>query len=366
MVAAAMQPSRQKAYVASFAWERKRFDPSPGPRSAADFAGLDEKIAGIARVTPHSRLKVGRSFLPAVAAAAECELFLLDPRAGVLGLRRQIERVRRHLACNETVMVDVGGDILARGDEKGLRSPTADAMALAATAGTVCSRVVVVGAGLDGELSREEIDVAFSQARIAGATRRPPERLSPRVAHKIGPLLRWHPSEVSGLLCLALTGYNGLAEIRGDGAVVQVDGEATVTHHLDHEWTLRRSAIASAIAETKSFAEIDEVVRGLRGKSELNLERQTSKRVRSSVSSNLDDERWAVLEARLLAYSSDASRRRIRFLTLRRLAEVLDLSGRALELLGDRLIERHPRRFCPPVWLCQPQAALAASASGEA
>ena len=53
--------------------------------------------------------------------------------------------------------VDVGGDVLARGDEQGLASPLCDAVMVAGAlrvAGRVKSLLAVIGPGCDGELTR--------------------------------------------------------------------------------------------------------------------------------------------------------------------------------------------------------------------
>ena len=59
------------------------------------------------------------------------------------------------------MLLNVGGDVLAHGDEPGLSSPVADAICLAATAALVAdgftTLLAVFGAGCDGELTPAEV-----------------------------------------------------------------------------------------------------------------------------------------------------------------------------------------------------------------
>ena len=60
-------------------------------------------------------------------------VLLLDPSGGPRGDRgRPRWPPPRELGCDLVVLVDVGGDVLAHGDEAGLASPLADAVCLAA------------------------------------------------------------------------------------------------------------------------------------------------------------------------------------------------------------------------------------------
>lgn len=55
-------------------------------------------------------------------------------------------------------LLDVGGDILARGDEPTLQSPFADALTLAACCQVNAPiRLLVAGPGLDGELPLDDL-----------------------------------------------------------------------------------------------------------------------------------------------------------------------------------------------------------------
>ena len=70
------------------------------------------------------------------------------------------------------MFVDVGGDLLAHGDEPGLRSPLCDALMLAAAARLADAGVPVLtavfGVGCDGELTPAEVFARIAEVAAAG------------------------------------------------------------------------------------------------------------------------------------------------------------------------------------------------------
>ncbi|GAB2806751.1 hypothetical protein GCM10027091_43760 [Streptomyces daliensis] len=145
--------------ILTYSWDRLLIDPAPGPRSPRDFTGLRPLTpsvqavpAGAAPVAPAG------STLPRLADVLPQTFALIDPRHGVLGMTRQLEELIAHLAPETIDLLDVGGDILARGDEPTLRSPLADALTLAACARLDAPvRLLVAGPGLDGELPPQQL-----------------------------------------------------------------------------------------------------------------------------------------------------------------------------------------------------------------
>src|SRR5215510_11207188 len=114
------------AVIATYAWDRLVIDPLPGPRTPADFAGLQPvgrhnyAITGTTTPRPPSG-----STLPRLAADIPDELVLLDPTGGAIGMRTQLQELVTINEADELTVLDVGGDALAQGDEPSLRSPLA-------------------------------------------------------------------------------------------------------------------------------------------------------------------------------------------------------------------------------------------------
>jgi hypothetical protein len=305
------------------------------------------------RFTASSRLRTGRSFLPALADAVGCSIYLLDPSGGVRGVRAQLAAIGELVGVPGCVLVDVGGDILARGSERGLRSPTADAIALAASEDALRSRtVVVLGGSLDGELTRRQWRAAWRAAATAPGWEASVSEVGASAADFVRPLFAWHPSEVAGLACLAALGYRGRAELRAEGLHVEVDREAASMHRFEHGWVMARNRVAQAIRETSCLEEVEAAVRATVGRSELDQERELLARGAAYRTAALCASELSELEADLLDYSARAREQGVRFLTLRRVGELLGLAPRPLDQLQRSLARRHPGRLEPPVWRC--------------
>jgi hypothetical protein len=342
-------------HIATFAWERKRFDPQLGPRSAEDFRNLSTPTIDVRQVLGDSRLRRGRSFLPDLVRAARCHVYLLDPAEGVRGLRRQLASLSGYLNSSETLVVDVGGDILARGKEPGLRSPTADAMALAAASQTGTSTwVIALGLGLDGELTRAQWQAACRAGALQRVAPAEVEHLDADAASFVQTFLTWHPSEVAGLACLAALGYEGTAEVRADGVQVKLDRDATCVHRFKHAWVMERNQVAQALKDTSSLGDVEAAVRTMTGRTELDDERRMLAQRARYNTAWLSAAELRALEGSLLSYSYKAAGRDVSFLTLRRVSELLRLSPRPFKQLCGYLFDRHPERIQPPVWRCEP------------
>lgn len=334
--------------VASFAWERKIFDPVPGPRVPADFVGLQRYGEHNWRLGAATRLRRGRSFLPPLAASTRLPLFLLDPRDGVVGLRRQLLELVRLTHARRTVLVDAGGDILARGTEPGLRSPLADALVLAAAAVLPNPSVFCLGLGLDGELTEAE----RSRARTSSHAKWVAD-IPARVALRYRPFLEWHPSEVTGLTCLSALGCRGRVEMRADGLTVNLRPSDAGIYRLDYEAVYRRSLVVDAIETSAGFEEAVDLARQICGRTELEFERRTARRPAEFPGAQLDGEKLAHLEAELVRYSHDAAARGVTHMTLRRIAAVLGLDGAGLFVFRAHLGQRHRPRLQGSLWSCR-------------
>jgi hypothetical protein len=135
------------------------------------------------------------STLPRLASEVDSTLVLLDPVHGAMGLQEQLAALVDTTDAERVALVDVGGDILGTGTEPELKSPLADALALAATDGLpVPVEVLVAGAGLDGELSEQTV---LSRIRQLGG--RLVMRVGPADAAWAMPVFDWHPSEAAAL-----------------------------------------------------------------------------------------------------------------------------------------------------------------------
>jgi len=338
------------AGVATFAWERKMFDPRPGPRGPRDFAGLDRCGARNWKVSPRSRLLGGKSFLPQLAAGTAVPLFLLDPASGADGLARQLAELAELRGITKTLLVDVGGDILARGDEPGLRSPLADALALAAASDLPEPVVFCLGLGLDGELGVAERRGLIHDAMAAGWGTSSP--LPGALARRYRDFFTWHPSEATGMACLAALGYRGKVEMRADGLTVLLDSESARIHQFEYREVHQRNLVAAAVAGTRSLTAAEERARAVCGRTELEIERRTVRARAARSAPQLRKQRMFELEAELMSYCDRAEARGVRYLTMRRVAEVLALNGTDFAAFRRFLDQHTDHQSRMPLWPC--------------
>ncbi|QOV33829.1 DUF1152 domain-containing protein [Streptomyces ferrugineus] len=220
--------------IATYAWERPEVDPTPGPLGAEHFTGLTHR-AGVPVITPTTRaITPAGSTLPDLAAHLPARLVLLDPWQGLTALAEQIRRLA-DTGHDHVRIVDVGGDILAHGDEKTLCSPLVDALALAACrlAG-VPATVYVAGPGTDGEIPRTDV-----LDRLSGGVLTP---LTPDLA-AIRTALSWHPSEASALFAAAIEGVRG--PVRTVSRLVPLSDESARVHSTGLDEALAHNTVAA-------------------------------------------------------------------------------------------------------------------------
>src|SRR5579871_3667429 len=115
--------------LGGLAWERRPIDPVPGARTTSEIEGADEVAPGVLMAGPRTRVRE-RGVLFAESRMAGLlgqPTVLLTLEGGVAAIAAGLRSAARELGADMFVFVDVGGDVLAQGQEPGLRSPLCDA-----------------------------------------------------------------------------------------------------------------------------------------------------------------------------------------------------------------------------------------------
>jgi hypothetical protein len=345
----ALQPNGPRPQIATYSWDRLLIDPLPGPRDPSSFARLQPIGEHNYRVTPDTAVRPpAGSTLPHLATELHADLVLLDPRGGAQGLARQLSELVRLLDQPMVTIVDVGGDILAHGDEPTLQSPLADSLVLAATTTLANVQVLVAGAGIDGELPEALVLERYEQlgARIL-------HTLSAADVDRFRPLFEWHPSEATGLLCAASAGTRGIAEIRAHRLPVALTDHTPQIARLEYEHVMRANQLAQQLVDTHSLAEANEALRSAGRDSEINYERRKARQLQESQAEHETHERPS-LHDQLVQIQAHATRQGLDFITLRSLAERLRLPGSQLADLQNQLRTQRPGEYEPPIWTIHP------------
>jgi hypothetical protein len=254
-------------------------------------------------------------------------------------MARQIEELINELSPESIDVLDVGGDILARGDEPTLKSPLGDALTLAACAQVNADvRLLIAGPGLDGEIPAEDLRGRLGP-RIHTLTT---EHIEP-----ISSVLEWHPSEATAMLAATAHGVRGRCEIRDAGLPVPLTDEGPTVHEADLDEALQRNELARQLLTTTSLDQAEAHSREICGYSEIDHERIKALRLTDQAPKALDPD---TVMPQLAEFEARARLRGITHTTFRRLTETLGFNGTQREDLRTLLIHTHPEQYTAPLW----------------
>ena len=260
------------------AWERSPIDPRPGPRSLEEIRG--GRPCGSAAVLTEG----GTTSLDGVefsesrmAKHLGRPVLLLDITVGPRALATGLAQAARELGCDAIVLLDVGGDVLAHGDEPGLASPLCDAVVLAAGLFLARSAEVlaaVYGPGCDGELTPDEVLGRVTELQSAGALLGA-WGLTPQACDLVESAAEVVPTEASLNAARCARGERGPVPIRGGRRTVQLTPLGALTFFFDPLAAADAAVpLATAVSPAASLEQAHEVLTGMGVRTELELERE--------------------------------------------------------------------------------------------
>jgi hypothetical protein len=266
--------------VGGVSWERRPIDPEPGPRAASEIEDADELAPGVLLARPRTRVR-GRDVLFAESHMAEFlgeNTVLVDVRGGPAAIASGLTQACASLECDLIVFLDVGGDVLAHGHERGLGSPLCDALMLAAAVrmeragGGVPVLGAIFGPGCDGELTLPEVSARLADVAAAGGLAGA-RGLTPPIAERLERAIEHVPTEASAQAVRGFRGANGPTSIRGGRRTLELMPAVALTVYFDVTIAYEASApLARAVMDTSSLEEANEILRGMGIRSELDWE----------------------------------------------------------------------------------------------
>jgi hypothetical protein len=263
-------------------WERRPIDPAPGPRTTAEIESADELAPGVLLAGADTQVS-NREVLFAESHMARFlgqRTVLVDVSVGAAAIAASLAVAAAELGSDLTVFIDVGGDVLARGDEPGLRSPLSDAIMLAAAdrlrAAGHAVLLGVFGIGCDAELTPQEVLARLGEVAAAdgliGA-----RGLTEPVAERLEEAIRLVPTEASAQAVRAFRGAFGTAAIRGGTRTLELSALAAMTVYLDVEATIGAvGRLARAVAGAADLEQANEALHAIGVRTELDLEREAA------------------------------------------------------------------------------------------
>ena len=268
------------------AWERSPIDPRPGPRSLDEILG-GRPCGSTAVLTEGGTTSIdGVEFSESkMAAHLGKPVLLLDITRGPGALARGLAEGASELGCDAIVLLDVGGDVLAHGDEPGLASPLCDAIVLAAglimarsaeLAGPVWTGEVlaaVYGPGCDGELTPTEVLERITELQSAGALLGA-WGLTPEAGDLVEAAARAVPTEASLMAVRCARGERGTVPIRGGRRSVELTSLGALTFFFDPAAAANSATpLATAVSPAASLEESHRALMAMGVRTELDLER---------------------------------------------------------------------------------------------
>lgn len=259
------------------AWERFPIDPHPGPRPLGQIVGGKPLGPAAVLADENTTTPDGVPFSESRMAGFICSpTLLIDISGGPKAVADGISVAAEQLGCDLCVMVDVGGDVLAHGDEPGLASPLCDAVMLAAGARLsqrLPTLAAVYGPGCDGELTPAEVLERIGELARAGALLGA-WGLTPAVAEQIEAAARVVPTEASLMAVRCARGETGSAEIRGGRRTVELTPLGGLTFFFDPVVAVSSAApLARAVADADGLEAAHESLQAGGVGTELDIER---------------------------------------------------------------------------------------------
>ncbi|ADB58137.1 DUF1152 domain-containing protein [Archaeoglobus profundus] len=250
-------------------WERVTRDKKPGPLSVEEIDDCKSINNCLAWINARSNYRGLKLIVAQVAEFLDCEVVGVDITKGERGLTESLKDFIERENVDLVVGVDAGGDSLARGNEKGLHSPLADAIVLASL-NKLNSIVAVVGFGSDGELSRNELELYLSEiARLDGVLGA--SLITRDFADRIADFVENVYTTASKIPIIASQGYYGKFKV-WDKAVIDVSILNALIFYVKTDVIYRLSELPKAVEGTVSVWVANERLHEIGIKTELDHE----------------------------------------------------------------------------------------------
>lgn len=265
--------------IGGVAWERRVVDPSPGPHALEEIEGGRPLAGTVLAAGPQTRVR-GSGVVFAESRMAEllgAETVLIDILSGPAAVADGLAGAVGELGADLVVMIDVGGDAIANGEEQGLASPLCDAVMLAAGAILQERGVPVLGGifgpGCDGELKLEEVLVRLAELAAAGGLAGA-RALTPPVAAALERAVEAIPTEASAQPLRCFRGELGQTTIRAGARSLELTPVGALTFYFDVAIAVRSVArLAGAVRGADSLEHANDLLHAAGIRTELDFER---------------------------------------------------------------------------------------------
>lgn len=265
-----------KCIYGGLAWERFTFDPMPGPRTFEETKNVRKLNDSIWYANKDSFSITGARFAESFfSKVIGEETLLVDINSGPEVIAESILDASRKLGADLVIGVDVGGDVIAKGDEPGLMSPLADSIMTASFARLeqkIPSIIGLFGYGSDGEMTHEELEssmkVNLKKNAVLGSW-----GITSDALKKLEEAVAVVPTEASRLPVEYAKGELEVSSIRNGTRPISLSVASTVTFYFSPGLLFENSQMAKAVSKSESIEEANDALNSLKISTELDLER---------------------------------------------------------------------------------------------
>lgn len=268
------------AVIGGVTWERRPTDPLPGARRIDELRDAEPIHPAVALASAETRGPGGFRFAESHMAELLGEpVVLVDPNPGPAVVADGLRAAAERLGCGLVVLVDVGGDVLAHGDEPGLASPLCDALMLAAAprlAPHVRTVGALFGAGCDAELTPAEVLERVAEVSAAGGLLGA-WGLTPPAVERLEAAIEAVPTEASAQAVACARGAFGPAPIRDGRRTVERTPAGALTFFFEPDAALRSAArCAHAVLDAPDLEAAQAILAAAGIRTELDFERDAA------------------------------------------------------------------------------------------
>ena len=259
-------------------WERFVYDPIPGPRAFNEIKNIRPLNSTVWFANKDTVTTTGVRFAETeIAEIYGTEVLLVDITKGVEGVVNGLSKAMNELQADLLIGIDVGGDSLAFGDEKGLASPLADSIMISALSELQKNHVALLGVfgyGSDGELEHMELERSLSivakEGGLIGAW-----GITPQILTDLEIALSRVSTEASRIPVECAKGATGKTTIRRGTRMVALSLTSTITFYLSPRVVYEKiSKPARLVSGSKSLDEGNDALHSIGLFTELDLERE--------------------------------------------------------------------------------------------
>lgn len=271
-----------KSILGGIPWERYSIDPYPGPRPFSQIINKTKINDSLCWAHSNTKTKDGLYFSESkVAKVLKEKIILVNIFNSPKSIANDLLLFSRKNKIDLIIGIDVGGDILATGNEPGLASPLADSIMLAALSHIstkIQTLIGVLGYGSDGELKPEEINKSLSIISeqkgllTSSGINQESYSLMKKIIKKV-------ETDASRIPLLAFEGVRGLRSIRRGRMQIEVHPMSQITFYLNTKKLFKYVSLSSRLVyKSKDILDANNILLRNGFRTELNYEIQTHNR----------------------------------------------------------------------------------------